>query len=49
MAPLPTSVGAAVSANGCSGEWGPVRPRLSIVCSTLHWVVASVGFRAREG
>ena len=47
LAPLPTSVVATVSANGCSGEWDPVRPRISTVCSTLHPVVASVGFRGR--
>ena len=46
-APLPTSLGAACSANGCSREWGPVRPRVSTVCFTSHPVVASVGFRAR--
>ena len=47
LAPLPTPVLATVSATGCSGEWGPVRPRISTVCSTLHPVVASVGFRER--
>ena len=35
LAPLPTSVVATVSANGCSGEWDPVRPRISTVCSHL--------------
>ena len=47
LAPLPTSVIDTVSANGCSEEWGPVRPTMSTVCSTLHPVVASVGFRGR--
>ena len=47
LAPLPMSVGAAASANGCSGEWGPARPRVSTACSTLYPVVASVGFGGR--
>ena len=47
LAPLPAPVLATVSANGCSGEWGPVRPRISKVCSTPHPDVASVGFRER--
>jgi len=47
LARLPTSVDAAVCANVCSEEWGPVHRRLNTVCYTLHPVVASVGCRAR--